>query len=244
VVAGRRRADWFLLACLLVLSGCDGGSSGGASARSADTTPVAATTSLPLQETALAIGGDVQTRATDLVSVGLTEEQVHEIEAKCKGAAEISPSDDKPCTTTFIPRQGQLPGDWPPCGPSFSFCLTVHAYSEADQQVLGAHGYVEIVEEEPDGPLCGADPAGVCLRLGARTAETLDRVVDPVQETTSSSPSESLTGSESGSSSESATPTESSVSATSTGTNSATPSGTATGGGGGATSSPASTGTQ
>jgi hypothetical protein len=181
-----------LIGLLLVLVDC-GGDNGGGGGGGGDLTPAAATTSYPLQETGLAVGGDVQTRATDRISVGLTEEQVRTIQDACEETVEIaSPGDDcleqavRTLLRSILPS-GPLPsGFFPSCGPPLPFCLKVHEFSVADQQVLGAHGYLEVVEEAPAGPLCGSDPGGVCLRLGARTAEVLEQVVDPGTGTSSS----------------------------------------------------------
>ena len=191
--AGRRTSAGFLLiGLLLVLVGC-GGDSGGGGGDGGDLTPAAATTSYPLQETGLAVGGDVQTRATDRISVGLTEEQVRTIQDACEETVEIASQGDDCLEQAVrlllreILPSGSLPsGPFSSCGPPRPFCLKVHEFSVADQQVLGARGYLEVVEEEPAGPLCGSDPGGVCLRLGARTAEVFEQVVDPETGTSSS----------------------------------------------------------
>jgi hypothetical protein len=51
------------------------------------------TTSLPLQSTGLAVGGDVQSKATDVIEVGITEEQAKKIAAACDRTVEIANGD-------------------------------------------------------------------------------------------------------------------------------------------------------
>lgn len=185
-MSAERVARLGLLACLLVIPACGGG--GGGSGGDANSVPAASTASLPLQEGGLAVGGDVQSRATDVVSGGLTEEQVRHLEEVCRDVAEITPATDKPCP-------GIIPRKLPPCGPPLLYCLKVRAYGDVDQDVLGDGGYVEVVEERPGRPRCGSDPAGVCLRVGARTEETLDRVVEEGGVPTTPSPSPTPTSS-------------------------------------------------
>lgn len=63
-VMGFRRVVFGIVASLLLLTSCGGG--GGANG------PEPASTSLPLQSRGLAIGGDEQARATDVVGFELT----------------------------------------------------------------------------------------------------------------------------------------------------------------------------
>ena len=52
------------------------------------------TTSLPLQKQGLAVGGDVQSRATDVVSVRLTKKQTEEAVYACRKVVEVASTGD------------------------------------------------------------------------------------------------------------------------------------------------------
>jgi hypothetical protein len=80
------------VASLLVIASCGGGGGGGGSGSTTSTTSRSSisTVSLPLQSSGLAVGGDVQSQATDVLKRGITKEQAKLIAEKCAPAAEIS----------------------------------------------------------------------------------------------------------------------------------------------------------
>jgi hypothetical protein len=168
-------ASWFLV---VACGGANGSSPG---------THEASTTSLPLQEKALAVGGDVQNRATDVVEAGLTQKQLDEIAQACRDNVGVVASRDN-CADGFstIPFLA-------PCGPPLPFCVHVHAFDPRDQKALGEHGYIEVTEEDPRGPTCGGEAGGVCMRLGASTAAVLDEVTHATPPKTTTPPTTTST---------------------------------------------------
>jgi hypothetical protein len=83
----RVRTTLAVVASLLLAASCGGGGSSSTTSTSNASTP---TVSLPLQSTGLAVGGDVQSQATDVLRRGITEEQARQIAEACADAAEIA----------------------------------------------------------------------------------------------------------------------------------------------------------
>jgi len=139
-----------------------------------------ASTSLPLQDQGLVVGGDVQTRATDVVEIGITEEQAKEIARECNKRTEVANAGDDPC-----PRIMRRDLGGGPCLPRINLCMKVKAYGHVDAATLGDGGYVEIVDERPGKSLCESGPDHVCLRVGVKTSAVLDQIVETAPPTTS-----------------------------------------------------------
>ena len=76
------------VASMLVIASCGGGGSG--SAISTTSRSSISTVSLPLRSSGLPVGGDVQSRATDILKRGITKEQAQRIADACAPAAEIA----------------------------------------------------------------------------------------------------------------------------------------------------------
>jgi hypothetical protein len=141
--------------------------------------------SLPLQPTGLAVGGDVQSQATDVLRRGITEEQARQIAEACADAAEIAnASQDCLQTIMRVFEQSGL------CG-RVGFCL--EAFDVSHVQGTKFDGYIEIVEDRPEKSLCGSGPGSLCLRVGVATSALLQRVVTSTLPSTSSRATTSTT---------------------------------------------------
>jgi hypothetical protein len=126
-------------------------------------------TTLPLHDSALAVGGDVQAQAEDVLEVEISEEELERLAGSCADTLLIPVSDGDECPAG-IPAIGEL------CGPKV-ICLRVYRVSEAADFAL--EGYIEVTDTREGESLCAADPAGVCMRIGLETAEVLDEIVLP-----------------------------------------------------------------
>jgi hypothetical protein len=171
------------VASLLLVASCGGGGSNSANPPTTD--PSTPTVSLPLQPGGLAIGGDVQSQATDVLRRGITEEQAREIADACRPAAEIAnvPQDCLETIIRALERSGR-------CG-TVGFCL--EAFDVSSVQGLVYDGYVEIVEDRPDTSLCGSGPRNLCLRVGVGSSMQLQRIATSTVTTASSPPTTSTT---------------------------------------------------
>jgi hypothetical protein len=141
-----------------------------------------ATTSYPLQQKGLAVGGDVQSRATDLVARGITEAQAKKIAHACNRTVEVA-SGKQPCghqisKTLAAPAASAAsaapaaPGR-PPCQPGV--CLRVWDVSNVSE--LGLQAFIDIKDDRPGESLCNSEPDDVCLRVGVPTSSTLNQIV-------------------------------------------------------------------
>lgn len=160
---GFRTRTTLAVASLLLVASCGGGVPSSSPSTSGPSSP---TVSLPLQETGLAVGGDVQSQATDVLRRGITEEQAKQIAEACAGAAEIANA-SQDCALAIIEaikRSGL-------CG-RLGFCLEV--FDVSSLAGLRYDGYVEIVEDRPEKSLCGTGPRSLCLRVA--TSAVVDRV--------------------------------------------------------------------
>lgn len=189
-----------LLAAVMLLAAT---SCGGGDDDDGEVLPVA--TTLPLQESALAVGGDVQAQAEDVIEVGISQEQLEEIALACRDTQAIPLSEDRPCETILRPLIGG-DGSSAPCRLT-NICVKVFDIADAG---FATEGYVEITDNRPGESLCAADPEGTCLRIGLETAAVLDRIVSST-ETEPSTDTQSSTGTESSTDTESSTETESST---------------------------------
>lgn len=157
---------WGLLCALLLLVSACGGEEGSRPA----------TTHLPLQPSGLAVGGDVQSRATDEAKVAVTEQQVRQIADACRDATELPQASDDPCAVAmrevFHRNRGK------PCRAQDP-CLRAVRTPSARHSLAG---YFEITDSRPPGrSLCGS--GHVCLRVGVSTVRVLDQVVGPATST-------------------------------------------------------------
>jgi hypothetical protein len=212
---GRRRPHFVVLGVLCAVATACGGA--GTTAESGSTPPRAgpvptasaptagspptvpgvslATASMPLQAQGLAVGGDVQTRATDVVTMRITREQAQEIAALCDKAVEVATPQDH-CLQGFIfaqslvaPRQRDSSAV-SPCqrDDPDQFCLTVRRFAGSDASMLGVIGYAEV-----NGLSCSAERTAACLRVGLRTGEVLDQVAPPAPRVAVATASATLT---------------------------------------------------
>ncbi len=186
-----------LIVCCAAITACGSSKPAGGptseSATSADavpTSPAAAptspgkaptspsSTSLPLQSRGLAIGGDAQTRATEVVSVRITRQQAQELAARCEATVQVASTSDG-CGRGMIQSFTALrlacsptatgsgcPDQTIECSPANSppdgGCITIHTFNGQDAAAGGLAGFVQI-----DGPLCGST---TCLRVGLVSA--------------------------------------------------------------------------
>lgn len=191
---------------LLLIASCGDGSESTTSTTSRSSV---STVSLPLQPSGLAVGGDVQSRATDVLRRGITKEQAQRIADACRPAAEIANSSNH-CTETIIRIIVLVIIDNEPLSCEGKLCISVYDVSKLRQ--LGYDGYVEITDDRPEKSLCDTTPGNVCLRVGLATSALLDQVVAATLPTTSS---EVTTSSEATTSTET-TPTDTSDTSSST----------------------------
>jgi hypothetical protein len=154
-----RRALLGVVASLLLVTSCGPGGSEPPS------------TSLPLQRRGLAIGGDEQTRATDVAEYQITEEEAREIARACGGTVEVADAAHD-CPGIIRNRR---PG-WRPC---VRLSLCVKAYN------VDGRGVIEIVDQRPSASLCESGPAHVCLRVGLKTSALRNQILGTPASTTS-----------------------------------------------------------
>ncbi len=172
----RWRAVLGAVTCLMLVTSCGAGGPGTSSA-----SPT--TTSLPLQKQGLAVGGDVQSRATDVVSVRLTKKQTEELVDACRKVVEVASTGDgcSGALEDIFDKAVEVSGR---C--KFDLCLTVRKYGRPDMKTLGTGGYVEIVDHRKGRSLCDSESSQVCLRVGIRSSKTLRQIAEPKTSPTSS----------------------------------------------------------
>lgn len=164
------------LTCMAVVASCGDGRSSTSSTSHSPASPISAkATSLPLQPQGLAVGGDVQTRATDVIRVRLTEEQTKILAAACPKTFEV------PSTGTCARALEDL-AKWivehreQRCQPHRFLCGAVRILDDSDQRTLGSWGYFEISDNRSGKSLCSSEPNHLCLRVGIKTAEQLGEI--------------------------------------------------------------------
>jgi hypothetical protein len=152
-------------AAVVILTSCGTGGPGPPPA----TRSAAATTPLPMQSSGLAVGGDVQSQATDVAARSITEEQAKTIAAACSRTAEIA-NGDQPCARVMrILRPGSHP-----CRP---LQLCIHIYDVSGARRLSDDAVIEIVDDRPGEAPCNSAPGHVCMRVGVKTSALLERIV-------------------------------------------------------------------
>lgn len=144
------------------------------------------TTSLPLQDGGLDVGGDLQSQATDVHAASISDEQAEQIGAACDGVSEVADTGGSdPAERCFDIAQLVFDAGAAGCtqpGP----CLRV--YEVGDLEGFDGSGVVEVVDTRTSGSLCGEDASGVCVRVGLDTPELLVELVDGSAPTTSTPP--------------------------------------------------------
>ena len=160
-------------AYLLIITSC--GTSG--SNPVTTVTPVAKTTSLPLQAKGLAVGGDVQSRATDVVARSITEAQAKKIADACNSTVEIA-SGNQTCAEAIRTALAAAPSAPPsaPCQPSDEL-LCLQVWDTSNVSGLGQQAVIDIRDDRPGKSLCNSEPDDVCLRVGVPTSSIMDQVV-------------------------------------------------------------------
>jgi hypothetical protein len=108
-----------------------------------------------LQESGLAIGGDVEASATKVGEFPATQAQLEDIAEACKGAQGIPIEGDDPCPEVQEIR-------FHPCGP-FDICVEIFKVESAG---FASAGYVEVSDRRQTSSLCESEPEAVCLRVG------------------------------------------------------------------------------
>jgi hypothetical protein len=165
----RLRAALGVAACLVAAASC--GSGGPAKAPA---------TSLPLQSAGLAVGGDVQSRATDVIELGISEEQAKQIAKACDKTVEIA-SGQQECARVMA-----LVFESPhPCQPSE---LCVHVLDVSQVREAGRDAIIEIVDDRPGQTQCNSGSGHACLRVGVATSGLLNQMVATTGPVTSSEP--------------------------------------------------------
>jgi hypothetical protein len=122
----------------------------------------------------LAVGGDVQTRATDVIRVRLTEKQLKALGAACNKFLEVPSTGDCPETIDDLARR-IVHLDFPPCRP-FDPCGELRVFADPDQKTLGSWGYFEVSDNRPEESLCSSEPNHLCIRVGIKTPEQLGEI--------------------------------------------------------------------
>jgi cell division septation protein DedD len=117
--------------------------------------PSVPTEQLPLQESGLAVGGDVEESATKVGEFSATQDQLEDIAEACKGAQGIPIEGDDPCSEVQ-----EIP--FRPCGPR-DICVEIFKVESAG---FVSAGYVEVSDRREASSLCESDPEEVCLRIG------------------------------------------------------------------------------
>ncbi|MBT2213665.1 hypothetical protein [Actinomadura sp. NEAU-AAG7] len=114
-------------------------------------------TSLPLQQSGLAVGGDAQSQATDVAQTRLSDRQLRKIAAACRKAVEITDPGSDPCARAIhdVMRHRKK------CVPSIA-CGTMKL--AADKKSNPA-GFFTV-----HAPRCGKKP---CLLVGVQKKEEL-----------------------------------------------------------------------
>jgi hypothetical protein len=177
----------------------------------------AGTTVLPLQESALAVGGDVQADAADVIQLELTQEQLAQLAEVCGEVLEIPLSGGDPCKQLL---SGHIDGGGVGSCRLASICLKVYNASQLD---FAMAGYVEITDTRPAGSLCVADPERACLRIGVRTTAVLDEIATTSTPTGTATETGTTTGTDTGTGSSTATTSDTGTdTAPETGTTAAT----------------------
>ena len=170
-----RMALW-AIASLLLIASCGGGGSGSTTTSRSSISTV----SLPLQSSGLAVGGDVQSRATYVFKRGITKEQAQLIADKCGQAAEIAnvPQD---CLQA-VEAAARSPHS---CDEPGLLCFGIFDVSQMSE--LGYSRYIEINDDRSETSLCDAAPDHACLRVGVARSTSLDQVVAATVPTSTSS---------------------------------------------------------
>ena len=157
--------------------------------------PVAKTTSLPLQSKGLAVGGDVQSQATDVVARGITEAQAKKIADACNSTVQVA-SGNETCAVAIREALAAAPSPpatpSPPCQPGDEL-LCLQVWDVSNVSGLGQQAVIDIRDDRPGGTLCNSQPDDVCLRVGVSTSSTLNQIVPGSVSTTPSGEAPSST---------------------------------------------------
>jgi hypothetical protein len=133
--------------------------------------PSPATTSLPMQAQALTIGGDVQSRATDVVRVRLSRQQLKALAKACRGSVEVATKDCRETIKEVVENGTPLPAN-DGCPPGAA-CLIVRKLNRIDVQSVGNAGYGVILDNTPNS-VCLSAPNHQCIGVGITSASVLD----------------------------------------------------------------------
>ncbi len=181
----RRPGTRPLLIVLLVavLVGCGEGPPDTLKTHTATPEPTAQTEHLPLQKSGLAVGGDVEARATKVGEFPVSQAELTKIAKVCEGAQGIPVEGGDPCVAVQ-----ELP--FRPCGP-FDICVEIFAVRSAG---FAGAGYAEVSDRRGTESLCESDPEAVCLRVGL-TSPALARLttLTPTATPTTQAPTETPT---------------------------------------------------
>jgi hypothetical protein len=135
----------------------------------------AATTALPLQQEALVIGGDVQSRATDVFTVQLTPQQAEDLGEVCPKTLELGNGDSCEEFITRLLRM-QAGSSEPDDACAGIVCLHLMKFAASDTPALGDGGYLEVIDNRAGETLCDSNPAHLCLRVGIQSAAALGQL--------------------------------------------------------------------
>ncbi|WP_131740011.1 hypothetical protein [Actinomadura roseirufa] len=130
-----------------------------------------ATTKLPLQPSGLAVGGDVQSKATEVTQTRITDDQLRTIADACRDAVEITDAGEDECSRSV---QDQFKNKQPcdpdhPCMKARWISSTKGAAAPAlrrdgtGERDFSGGGFITITSSQ----WCGSAPRNVCVRIAA-----------------------------------------------------------------------------
>ncbi len=141
------------------------------------------TTTLPLQDGGLDVGGDIGSQATDVYAANISDAEAQKIGNACDGVAEVADQGgDDAATRCLEVLSSIVDGNARGSCEEPGLCLNVYDVDEAAD--LESSGVVEVVDTS--GSLCADDSGGVCLRVGLDSPQVLAHVVAGTPTTTPS----------------------------------------------------------
>ncbi|GAA4054399.1 hypothetical protein [Actinomadura miaoliensis] len=134
-----------------------------------------ATTPLPIQPSGLAVGGDVQARATDVAVVRITKGRLGQIADACRAATDL-PQVGGACANIIQTTLKENAGT--ECHPQQDTCVWARGAPPGATSTGGAQvrRYFEVTD-----PRCGPDR--VCMCVGVTKTDVWDEIIGPARRT-------------------------------------------------------------